>query len=89
MKFTESEAYLEIPSWIKTPTLRKDVEDWENVLDQVNFLKGSYVGLTGRIAELEEQVELARKYQQELDAQFLVARGSLSHAKLLRERGIG
>jgi hypothetical protein len=60
----------DIPDWIKTATRPKDVDDWGIVLDQRNFLAGAYVGHAGRIAELEEQLKIAREYQREIDARF-------------------
>ena len=83
-----SEYLKDIPDWIKIPTLLSDPADIEQLLTQINFLKGAYVGHSGRIVELEEQVTLARKYQQELDAQTAQVAGNTVLARMIRSQEV-
>lgn len=78
-------AYDDIPGWIKSVTHTEDFEDdmeysdrRASALDQLNFLKGSYMGFTLRVEQLEKQLaeadekfDLARDYQRQLDIQTL------------------
>lgn len=65
--------YDEIPEWIKTATYELESGD----LEKLNYLRGAYIGhVLGaekdaeRIAELEEQLQLAFAYERERIAQY-------------------
>lgn len=60
--------YDEIPEWIKTATYELESGD----LEKLNYLRGAYIGHVlhaekdaERIAELEEQLQLAFAYERE------------------------
>jgi hypothetical protein len=82
----------DIPEWIQ------HVEDWpENdepiwnltkvreIVSQLNYLKGSYVGHELKIKELEEKFEMALEYQREVDAQLLERLGATIAADMVRK----
>lgn len=79
--------YDEIPEWIKQATHTPESGD----LEKLNFLRGSYIGhslkvadLEQRIEELEEQVELARAYERERIIQWLESKeltGTAAHIR--------
>lgn len=73
-----------VPEWIKEPTPYSDDLTVKGLLTQINFLKGTYIGHTARLAaqqaaitELEEMVKLARAYERERIAQHMEKRGWL------------
>ena len=84
--------YDEIPEWIRTATPYSDDLTVDGLLDVLNYLKGTYVGYSmkiadqqQRIAELEEMVELARAYERERIAQYFESqRLMVNTAKLVR-----
>lgn len=73
---------VDVPVWIQTVTQSSDFDGNDRELAEHNFLKGSYLGHTIRIEELEAQlaeanqkVDLAMAYEAETIAQWLVKRG--------------
>lgn len=75
----------DIPAWIKTPTRPSDPLDGLKILDEINYLKGAYMGHSSRIAELEQQVDIAIAYERERIAKYLEARVMPSTASIVRE----
>lgn len=70
--------YDEIPDWIRTvtPEVRYDdaplhVNEINRLITELNFLKGSYVGHSAKLDDLEEKLKLAFNYQTEIDARLV------------------
>lgn len=78
-----------IPHWIQeiTPYVKASdpvppniMDEMNKLIEQINFLKGSYVGHSARVDELEQQLKIAFEYQREVDARLIdLHRTSVGH----------